>query len=507
MQDQVVGNRLIAKNATMLYIRMFFTMAISFFTSRIVLQALGVSDYGIFNVVGGLIVVINVLTGSLGAATSRFITFSLGKDDLGRQKILFSTTFFIHLLLSVAFFVLAETIGLWLVNYYIVIPPDRLVAANWVFQAAVISTVLGITQTPYSASITAHEKMGIFAYFSILNAICKLGIAFLVLISDIDHLILYSILYTLNSICFRIINRFYCVLHFEECHIIGKFDKLLFKKILSFSTWNLLGSISFNLYSQGRNILINVFFGTLINAAIGVAGQVQSILYTFVQNITVAFRPQIIKSVANNDHARANYLICMGTKFTSLLTILMTTPIFFHLDYLMNIWLDEVPPGAVSICQLLLIANFMNSCSPFVYIGITAFGKIKWVNIALATMYFFVIIILYICMKLSGSYLMVFIVGLICAPISCTIYICLLKKQMPSFSVRHFFSTTYLPVNSIFIVNLLLMWEISKMQLISILSIAISLTISILVLSGLSFGFVLGKEEKKAITAYIKKFI
>lgn len=506
-QEPITGNKTIAKNATMLYIRMFFTMAISFYTSRIVLEALGVSDYGIFNVVGGLIVIINVLTGSLGTASTRFITFSLGKDNLERQKIIFSTTFFIHLFLSSIFFVLAETIGIWLVNNYLVIPQDRIVAANWVFQASVFSTIVEITQAPYNASITAHEKMGVFAYFSIFNALCKLGIAILVLFSNVDHLIIYSILYTIVSISFCIFYRLYCISHFEECHIKKKFDKLLFKEILSFSTWNLLGSISFNLYSQGRNVLINVFFGTLINAAVGIAGQVQGVLYTFVQNITIAFQPQIVKAAANRNYLRVNDLVCMGTKFTTLLTIIMTAPFFFHLDYLLDVWLEEVPVGATSICQVLLFANFMNSSNPFVYIAITAFGKIMKVNVLLTLMYIIVFILMYVCIIISGSYLLAFIVGLICSPISCTIYLFLLKKQMPIFSIRHFLLSTYFPVYISFIILLILMWGISKIQLIPIFSIVTSFFICFVVLFALSYLVILGKEEKKTLSTYVGNFL
>ena len=235
MSQEMSGNKLIAKNATMLYVRMFFTLAISFYSSRIVLKALGVSDYGIYNVVGGVIVMINVLTGSLGNATSRFLIYSLGKDTPIVLQTAFSTAYYIHLILAIVFLLIAETLGLWFVNTQLVIPLDRMVAANWVFQSAVVSTALSITQVPYDASINSHEKMGTFAYLQILNAILKLGIAFVVLITTIiDHLILYSVLYVVLSIAFLLYYRYYCKKNFEECTLLLTFKKKLFKQMLEY---------------------------------------------------------------------------------------------------------------------------------------------------------------------------------------------------------------------------------------------------------------------------------
>ncbi len=479
MPEEPTGNRLIAKNATMLYLRMFVTMAISFYTSRVVLKALGVSDYGIYNVVGGVIVMISTLTGALGGATSRFLTYALGKKDMENLKITFSTAFYIHLALAMLFVVVAESVGVWFVNTQLVIPEGRMGAANWVFQAVIVSTALSMTQAPYSASITSHEKMATFAYIAILDAVLKLGIAFVVLIAPTDHLILYSILLMAMHIGFQLFYRFYCIRHFEECHITRRFDKGIFKEMLSFSGWSMVGSLSLMFKNQGVNILINRFFGTLINAAVGVAGQVQGILYAFSGNVSVAFRPQIIKSYAGGDYSRMNELVGMGAKFSSLVTILTTIPFIFSMQFLMSIWLEEVTVGAVEICQILLFTNFFNSFNPYLYMGINASGRIRNMNIAVSVLYIGSLVLTYVILKLTHSYILSYSIGILSAPASTVIYVIILKKLVPEFRVGEFFFRVYIPMALVAIVSLMLAWLLSNLgfnQLISFLLVAVICT-------------------------------
>lgn len=504
MSEPVTGNRLIAKNATVLYIRMFFTMAISFYTSRIVLQALGVSDYGIYNVVGGTIVLIDVLVAALGSATSRFLTFALGKNDLNNLKKTFSTAAWVHLGLALAFVIVAETVGLWFVNTQLVIPEGRMIAANWVYQAAVVNFAMGITQTPYSASITSHERMSVFAYIAVINALCKLGIATIVLYYSGDHLILYSILLMSLAISFRIYYRFYCVKQFEECHITKQFDKFLLKEMVAFSSWSMLGSITLTIKNQGVNILLNRFFGTLLNAASGVALQVQGLLYAFTGNITTAFNPQIIKSYASKRYERVNELIGLGTKFTALVTILTTIPFIFNMDFLMSVWLKEVPQGAVVICKILLFANFFNSFNTFVNTAITASGKIKTLNIFLSTFYVVVILGTWGILKITHSYIWAYVWGLVSCPLSTIVYLILLKRIMPSFSTRAFVKKTYLPLLGTALVSLGLAALLAKSlvnPLVSFLCIAIICTLSVIILS---YYFVFDQYVRNQIKAIVK---
>ena len=504
MQEEVVGNRLIAKNATMLYLRMFVTLAISFYTSRIVLKALGVSDYGIYNVVGGVIVMISTLTGALGGATSRFLTFALGKKDLENLKTTFSTAFYIHLSLAILFVIVAELIGVWFVNTQLVIPDGRMGAANWVFQAAILSTALGMTQTPYSASITSHEKMGTFAYIAIADAILKLGIAFIVLYSAVDHLVLYSILLMILSVSFRLYYRFYCIRHFEECRLMLKFDKNLFKQMLSFSGWSMVGSLSLMAWQQGVNILINRFFGTLINAAVGVAGQVQGILYAFSGNVNVAFRPQIIKSYASGDYDRFNYLIGMGSKFAVLITILTTIPFFFHIDFLMSVWLDEVPISAPTLFQILIFSNFFNSFNPYLYVGISASGRIRGRNISSLFLYSTFLIGTYIVLKLTHSYFIAYAFGVLCSPVDTIICAVLLKKLVKEYSLGAFFLHTYLPMTLVAFGSMAIAWSITRFNINPWILFALTvLSCSFFVVLSVFYG-VLDIHSRQLLIGYVK---
>lgn len=461
MSQQVSHNKVIAKNATMLYFRMFFTLAISFYSSRIVLRALGISDYGIYNVVGGVIALINVLTSSLGTATSRFLTYSLGKGSLRDLQITFSTAYYIHVMLALSFLLLAETIGLWFVNTQLVIPEGRMVAANWVYQSAILSTVLGITQVPYDAAINAHEKMGTFAYLQILNAILKLGIAFIVLIATIDHLILYSVLYVSLSIAFLLYYRYYCKRNFAECSLIFVLKKTLFKQMLAFSAWSMFGNVTNTIKDQGLNVLLNRFFGTLLNAAAGVAGQVMGILSAFAGNITLAFRPQIVKEYAAGNYTRFNYLICMGTKFQVIVCILSIVPIFFNIDFLMGLWLDVVPNGAVVLCQVLLINTIFFSLDPFVYYGIVATGRVRNVNLSLGFLYILALVLFYVTLKVTGSYVLTYIINLLVSPISTIIYVIILRKTTPFFDTKVFVVYTLFPLILLVFSSFFLAWLIT----------------------------------------------
>lgn len=503
MSQDISGNKLIAKNATMLYVRMFFTLAISFYSSRIVLKALGVSDYGIYNVVGGVISMINVLTNSLDSATSRFLTYSLGRDSLRNLKITFSTAYYIHLSLAFVFLLLSETVGLWFVNTQLVIPAERMVAANWVYQSAVLSTVLSITQVPYDAAINAHERMGAFAYLQVFKGLLKLGIAFIVLIAMVDHLILYSILYVALSIAFLLYYRYYCKTNFSECSLILVFKKVLFKRMLSFSVWNMFGNIANTFRDQGLNILLNRFFGTLLNAAAGVAGQVMAIISAFAGNITLAFHPQIVKEYAVGNYSRFNYLICMGTKFQALVCILSIGPVFFNLNFLMNIWLDIVPPGAVALCQVLLINTIFFCFSSFVSYGIIATGRVKNINLALGILNLISVVLFYITLKLTDSYVLTYVMNILVSSISTLIYVFILKKNLVAFDIRAFIFYTICPLLLVGVCSVILSWMIALCPIHPLLQLLLSLLVCTTFTCAIAYKYLLDLNTKAFCKNYI----
>ena len=503
-QEPVTGNKTIAKNATMLYIRMFFTMAISFYTSRIVLEALGVSDYGIYNVVGGITVLINVFIGALGSSTSRFLTFALGKNDIDNLKLTFSTAAWIHIGLALFFVVAAETIGLWFVNTQLVIPEGRMIAANWVYQASIITVAMGITQTPYNASITSHEHMSAFAYISVVDALVKLGIAAVVLVYSGDHLILYSILLVLSSISFQLYYRYYCVRHFEECHITSHFERILFKEMLAFSGWSMFRNTAFTVASQGVNILINRFFGTVLNAAAGVALQVQGLLYAFTGNISTAFKPQITKSYAAADYHRTNDLINMSAKFTAIVTTLTTVPFIFNLDFLMSLWLKDVPPGAVVICQICLFSNFFNSFNWFFSTAIEASGKIKSFSFSMSIIHVTSLAGTYLILKLTHNYVYSYIWGVASCPMSTMFAMILLRKVLPFFSIRSFVGKIYIPLLFVFCMSLAIAALISHMITSPSFAFPIITIVCTTFVIFVGYKYVLDESAKILVKDYVK---
>lgn len=502
MNNETVNNRKIAKNALMLYLRMFVSMAISFYTSRIVLEALGVSDYGIYNLVGGIIALMAIVNSALSGSTGRYLTYSLGESNPEKLKTTFSTAFFIHLFFTALFIVLAESIGLWFVNTHLVIPDDRMVAANFVYQAAVISTALGITQVPYNALISSHEHFGIFALIDIVNSLLKLSIAIIVLYSVSDHLILYCILYAVVAILVMMFYRIYCLHHFVESHLQWKRDKDLTKQMMSFMGWTFVNNASMTASQQINNVFINWFFGTLINAAVGLATQVQGIAYTFISNISMAFQPQIVKEYANGNYERVNHLVFMGTKFAAICTLLISIPIIIKMDFLMSLWLKEVPSGVVTITQLLLVNNIFNSLNPFTYMAISASGKVKNINIICSTVYIVSTCIVYIILYMGASYILLYYFFLSIPVLTGLFYIWGYKKLIADFPMTYFLCSIHLPITIIGMITYICCMCLVTNIYNDILSLIFVVLLTFVTVPCMSYIFVLGKRDR----AYIKSY-
>ena len=321
--DQSANSKRIAKNTLMLYIRMFFTMIVNLYTSRVILNALGVEDYGIYNAVGGFVAMFAVISNSLSAAISRFITFELGKGDKARINKIFSTSVLIQLLIALCIVLLAVTLGTWFLNTKMVIPDDRMHAANWVFYLSILTFVVNLISVPYNACIIAHEQMKAFAYIGILEAVGRLGIAFAIMVSPIDKLVFYALLMGLLAGGIRLLYGWYCKRHFEECHFGWVYDKELVKEIFGFAGWNFIGSASGVLKDQGVNVLLNIFSGPSVNAARAVATQVSSAVSQFSTNFMTALNPQITKSYATNEREYTFSLICKGARLSFFLLLLI----------------------------------------------------------------------------------------------------------------------------------------------------------------------------------------
>lgn len=380
------NNKRIAKNTLLLYVRMLFTMVVSLFTSRVILNTLGVEDYGINNVVGGIVTMFSVLSGSLSSSISRFITFELGKGNIERLKTIFSTGVNIQLGMSVLIIIIAEAVGIWFLNTKMNIPTDRMVAANWVFQCAILTFVLNLLSVPYNAAIIAHEKMSAFAYISVVEVSLKLIIVYMLMISPFDRLETYAVLLLLVGAVVRFIYGYYCKRHFEECTYHFVFDKPVLKEMTGFAGWNFLGNGAYMLNTQGVNILMNLYFGVAVNAARGIATQVDAALKQFVNNFTTAVNPQITKSYAQGDLDYMHKLVCRSAKFSAFLMMFFAVPIILETNTILTIWLKTVPDYAVIFLQWIIISSFMDTVlANSLVTSMFATGKIKRYQIIVTT--------------------------------------------------------------------------------------------------------------------------
>jgi O-antigen/teichoic acid export membrane protein len=375
------NNKRIAKNTLFLYFRMLLTMLVALYTVRIVLKTLGVVDYGIYNVVGSIVTMFSFLSNTMSSASQRFFAFEIGRNDREQLKKTFSTTMTIYLLIALVILILAETIGLWFLNVKMEIPQERMAAARWVYQFSILGLMLTMFTVPYNAAIIAHENMKVYAYVSVIEVALKLLIVYLLVLFSFDKLILYSVLTLAVTFIVTLIYRTYCQRKFEECHYSFHWDKHLFKKILSYSGWNLLGALSGVGKNHGINILINVFFGPAVNAARGVAYQVQSVVLNFGNNFFTAVRPQIIKSYAANRHEEMMQLVFQSTKFSFYVLFLLSLPILLEASAILGLWLDEVPAYSIMFIKLVIVDTLLElMANPIVTLA-QATGKVKWYQI------------------------------------------------------------------------------------------------------------------------------
>lgn len=409
--DSQSNNKRIAKNTIMLYIRMLFTMIVSLYTSRVVLSVLGVSDYGINNVVGGVVTMFAFLNNSMAASTQRYLNFSLGKDNLNETKIIFSNALRIHFFIGVVVVLLCETIGLWILNNKLVIPADRLASANWVFQLSLLSFFINVTQVPYNAAIIAHEKMEVYAFISILDVILRLLIVFLLTIIPYDKLIVYAILTFIVVQVIRTSYCIYCVKHFPECKSTFVKGNSQFRNMFKFAGWNLFGSLAWMLRDQGVNMILNVFFGPIMNAARGVAMQVSYAVHTFVGNFTTALNPQITKNYAQGRIKDMEVLAYRGARFSYLLLFFIAFPLLINIDYVLNLWLTTVPDYTSIFLIFIIVDQFIGAIfgNPMIT-SMMATGNIKYYQMVVSLFILLIVPIGYLVLSAGFPPYSVFIV-------------------------------------------------------------------------------------------------
>lgn len=455
MSNTTENNKRIAKNTLLLYFRMLFLMAVSLYTSRVVLNALGVEDFGIYNVVGGVVAMFSVLSGSLSSAISRFITYELGKGNQENLNKIFSSAVTIQLGLAGIIILLAETIGIWFLNVKMNIPEVRMEAANWVFQFSILTFAINLISVPYNASIIAHEKMSAFADISILEAVGKLTIAYLIAISPIDKLIFYAILMCVVALVVRLAYGNYCKRHFSECTYHFSWDKQLLKSMFSFAGWNFIGASSAVLRDQGGNVVINLFCGPAVNAARGIAFQVNNAVNQFVVNFMTALNPQITKSYAAGDKGYMMTLIFQGARLSFYMLLLLSLPILVNTHYILALWLKIVPEHAVLFVQLILIFALSESISQPLITAMLATGKIRNYQIIVGGLQMMNLPISYILLRL-GYFPEIVIVIAICISQCCLAARLILLRGMIGLSITKYLKNVYLNIIIVSIIAVIL---------------------------------------------------
>ena len=507
MQDTTSNNKRIAKNTIMLYIRMFISMLVGLYTSRVVLATLGVEDYGIYGVVGGVVGMMGFLNASMSGATSRFLTFELGKGDKDRLAKTFSSALIVHMIIAFLVFIVAETIGLWFLCQKLVIPEDRMVAAHWVYQLSIMSSMLTITQVPYNACIIAHEKMNVYAYVEILNATLKLLIVYLLQIGNFDKLIFYASLMFAVSAIIIMTYRIYCLRNFEESEFHWIWDKEFIKPLVCFSGWDLYGNMAFSIRQQGANFLLNIFYGVVLNAACNIASTVQGILLQFSSNAILAFKPAIIKEYAAENMSDMNRLLRFATKMSTCLLSIVSIAVFVKMDYILKLWLGEVPNSAVILTRMSLIINFFSCLGSILIIGIHATGKVFKVGAINGTIYILSIPIMYLMLKWGCDYQACYIMFIITTMIFCVSNLFILHHDLKNFELRNYILQAVIPSSIAIISSFSIVSWLSHFFSNTIYGLLLFAFISCLVTITTSFIIMLQQNERITILTYIKNKI
>lgn len=499
-------NKRIARNTIYLYVRSFLMMLVSLYSSRIILQALGVEDYGLYGAIGSIVAMFTIINGVLSVGTSRFLTFELGMGNKEKLCKTFSASFTLHAGLAIILFVLLETIGLWFVNNKLNIPAGREFAANVVYQLSILTCMLSLTQVPYSAAIIAHERMNVYAYVGIAEVTFKLVLIFLLLyVPFSDNLIAYAIILALWSIGLQLWYRNYCTRKFEESKLMIVRDKNIYKSMLSYSLWDFVGQFCSTGNTQGINILINMFFGVTMNAARAIAYQVENAIMQFSTNFMTSVQPQIVKSYAKNDYTRFFQLIYEGGRFSFFMLFMVSLPIFLEAKYILSIWLVEVPPMAVLFLRCVMSITLLRVPSQTIIKGVHATGNVKTLNLTSGVYSACTFLpLVYICYKAGLPVWTCFVVQAFNALVMCTFLEMRALKLNVDFSIWDYYSKVYL--RSICICSLAIIPSIIPLCLMqeSFIRLVLTCLVSVFSTGFFVFCFGLSKSLKKKIISIIK---
>ncbi|WP_372933969.1 lipopolysaccharide biosynthesis protein [Mariniphaga sediminis] len=497
------NNKRIAKNTLMLYFRMLLIMGVSLFTVRVVLDTLGTIDYGIYNVVGGIVLMFSFLSGTMAAASQRFFAFELGRDNMEQLKKIFAITMTIYAIIAIIIFALAETLGLWFLKHKMSIPPERMEATLWVYQFSILSFMMTLFTIPYNAAIIAHENMKIYAWVSIAEALLKLIVIYLLVVFSVDKLKLYAVLMFGVTVFITFIYRYYCSKKFEECRFSFYWEGSLFNEIIGFSGWNLFGSMAAVFKNQGINILLNIFFDPAINAARAIAYQVNSAIYQFVTNFSTAVNPQITKYYAGRQKNQMVRLVFQSSKFSYFLLFIFSIPILLETQFVLGLWLKELPEYVVLFTRLVIINALVDSLVGPLVTSALATGRIKKYQIIVGGTMLLNLPISYFFLKLNFPPQTTMYIAIIIAIVNLGLRLILLKKMIQFPTRSYIFDVIFkIIISSIlaYIIPLILMYKMEGglVRFIFVTIISIISTVVVIYCVGLSGG------ERKIVLDFAK---
>ena len=503
MAAELPDNNRIAKNTLMLYLRMILVLGIAIYTSRVVLNTLGVEDYGVYSVVGGFVSMLAYFNSVCVGASQRFLSFAIGKGDAEAINITFATCKRIHLLLAIIIILISETFGLWFVNYKMVIAADRIVAANWVYQCSLASLFITVISIPYTAAIVAHEHMHVYAFVSILDVLLKLVILFLLVIIPADKLIVYALLHIGITLVLRIIYTVYCRRHFEECRVKAFLDKQISRKMFSFAGWTAMGSLGFSFKDQFSNMILNNFYGTSINAARGIAMQVNSAVSSFSDNFFTAIKPQIVKQYAAGNIEQSQKLVYAGARYSFFLMSLFSIPVIINIDNILHLWLGVVPEYTSQFLIITLLSSLIYSLTTSTSTAIQATGNIKVFQIGVTFIMLLELPAAFFILRAGCEPPMALIPGIVTTILALIFRFIVLKKQIQSYSLRKYFIGTVLLCLLLFCISFVICFIINRYIPNGLIGMFLSLMMCLFVTGTIILLFGINKYERKLLMHFV----
>lgn len=492
-------NRRIARNTLYMYARTFISMCVSLYTSRVVLEALGVVDFGIYNVVGGVTAMLAFLNGSMSVATQRYLTYELGRGEEGDYSKVFSLSVNIHLVLALIVVVLAETVGLWFVNNRLVIPGDRMTAANWVYQAAVLSSALGIIQTPYNASVISHERMHVYAWTGLAETFVRLGVVMLLVRYGGDRLAMWAFSIFSIQLAVSMYYRYYCIRHLPACRYrLGSCDRLLFREMLSFTGWNMFGTAAWVFKDQGASVLLNMFGGPVANAARGVAGQVSGAVRGLVGGFQAAVNPQLTKTFASGDSGRTCRLLCQSSKMSFFLMLVIALPLCAEIDFVLGLWLVDVPRHAGVFSVLVILESLFDTLAGPMITALLATGAIKWYQIVVGCLLLLNIPCAYIWMRAGGPIETPMVVSIIFMLAGNLARLCFCRSMI-GLPMSVYARDVIMPVVLVFAAGVLAVTVVCSVMADGWPRLIANIAVSLAVTGAMVYGFGLKRNERVAI--------